>query len=236
MGFQFKQFTIDDKGCGMPVSTDGVLLGAWADVSQAQRVLDLGCGSGLLSLMCAQRSNAEIQAIDIDQGAINATTANISASPWPERVQCQLISAQSLAATHQSFDHIICNPPYFQSGLKSQQSARATARHSDSLPFAELAKAISQLLAQTGKVSVIVPTDAQPHLTKHFSTVGLQLTAQVAVSSVTTKNPQRQLLQFMHKASSALTQPLKSELTITDPSGNYTLDFIKLTKSFYLKL
>ncbi len=86
MAFSFKAFHIEDYGCGMPVSTDGVLLGAWAPLTGAKRVLDIGAGSGLLSLMAAQRSEAEILAVELDSSAAHASRANFKASPWASRL------------------------------------------------------------------------------------------------------------------------------------------------------
>ena len=87
MPFTFKQFHIDDNRCGMPVSTDGVLLGAWAPLSQAQTILDIGAGSGLLSLMAAQRSQAKITAIELDDQAALDCQHNFNASAWSDRLE-----------------------------------------------------------------------------------------------------------------------------------------------------
>ena len=70
--FKFKQFTVFHDRSSLKVGTDAVLLGAWAEVSEAKRILDIGTGSGVIALMLAQRSNAQIDAIDIDAGKLNA--------------------------------------------------------------------------------------------------------------------------------------------------------------------
>lgn len=113
MPFSFKQFHIDDSQCGMPVSTDGVLLGAWAPLIAADTVLDIGAGSGLLSLMVAQRSQAKITAIELDHGAAIDCQYNFNQSPWTKRLTLIPCSIQQYCASTVTprFDHIICNPP-----------------------------------------------------------------------------------------------------------------------------
>lgn len=86
MAFTFKQFHIDDLNCGMPVSTDGVILGAWSPLSQAQQILDIGAGSGLLSLMAAQRSLGRITAVELEEKAAAACLYNMVQSPWADRL------------------------------------------------------------------------------------------------------------------------------------------------------
>ena len=119
MPFTFKLFHVDDSRCGMPVSTDGVLLGAWAPLVQAKTILDIGAGSGLLSLMAAQRSLAKITAIELDTDAALDCQQNFNASTWPERLEVICCDIQTYSQTcnraeqGKQFEHIICNPPYF---------------------------------------------------------------------------------------------------------------------------
>ena len=128
--FHFKQFNIDDTLCAMKVGTDGVLLGAWADVSEAGRILDAGCGSGLIALMVAQRNaKARITAIDIDEGAINQSVVNVQASPWAERIEVLLADLRTYSLD-EHYDHIVSNPPFFNEALFSPTEQRAVARHS----------------------------------------------------------------------------------------------------------
>ena len=118
--FKFKQFTVNHDKCAMKVGVDGVTLGAWADVSSAKKVLDVGCGSGLISLMVAQRCNAQIIAIDIDSQSIIQAAENVDNSPWKDRIKIQHISLQDLAEVNScGFDVIISNPPYFINSLKN---------------------------------------------------------------------------------------------------------------------
>ncbi|MEE1063834.1 MAG: methyltransferase, partial [Paludibacteraceae bacterium] len=145
--FQFKQFTIDQSLCAMKVGTDGVTLGGVADVEKARRVLDIGCGTGLLCLMTAQRNGtAEIVGIDIDEDAVRGATQNCEASKWAGRISRVGKSLQEFVeAAPSAFDKIITNPPYFEDSLKAPKASRTLARHTDSLPFSELASSASTL-------------------------------------------------------------------------------------------
>ena len=118
--FRFKQFTVFHDKCAMKVGADGVTLGAWADITNAKKMLDIGCGSGLIALMVAQRSNAEITAIDIDNQSVIQSTINVENSPWKERIIIRQISLQDFAeCTSEKFDVIISNPPFFRNSLKN---------------------------------------------------------------------------------------------------------------------
>ncbi len=239
MPFTFKQFHVDDSHCGMPVSTDGVLLGAWAPLSQAKTILDIGAGSGLLSLMAAQRSEAVIQALEIDPMAAQDCQHNIDQSPWGERIK--LIQADLLQwypGVPTQFDHILCNPPYFDNGPQSQCSKRAQARHTDSLAFDQLLSAIKQLLAPTGKASLILPNASLGRFLPLLADFELKLIARVDITTAPNKAPQRHLLCLSHGVSSAEPgEAIEAEhLSIRDASGAYSEAMIALTQAFYLKL
>ncbi|WP_300582122.1 methyltransferase, partial [uncultured Pseudoalteromonas sp.] len=135
-GFVFKQFTVTQTRAAMKVSTDGILLGAWADVSGAKHILDIGTGTGLLALMAKQRMpDAKVSAIEIDSDACNDARDNFAASPWPD-INLFEGAVQSFSAA-EPFDAIITNPPYFNASLKGDNHARNTARHTDGLSFSE---------------------------------------------------------------------------------------------------
>ncbi|ACJ30885.1 Conserved hypothetical O-methyltransferase [Shewanella piezotolerans WP3] len=241
MPFSFKQFHIDDRRCGMPVSTDGVLLGAWAPLSNSKNILDIGAGSGLLSLMAAQRSKANITAIELDENAALDCQSNFNLSPWSKRLTLLTRSIQQFCTTAKkhSFDHIICNPPYFDNGPQSNSALRATARHTDSLSFDELLTAISSLLSPAGQASLILPITGANQLLQQLEQHQLTCQHAVLVASVEGKKPNRQLLLITpcrsNFANQATTHPV-SNLVIRNTDGHYSDDFILLSKSFYLKL
>ncbi len=236
MAFTFKQFHIDDLHCGMPVSTDGVILGAWAPLTAAKRILDIGAGSGLLSLMAAQRSAAQITCVELDEKAAQACHYNLAQSPWPARfelVQMDIRDMCTQALYQAQFDHIICNPPYFEHGPKAQNAQRAMARHTDSLSFAHLLEAIHLCLAPKGLASLILPVPSLTRFMDCLESSSLNLVEQVLIKSVASKAANRVLLLL---SASKRGSYQHSEFTILGSDGRYTQQMVELTKDFYLKL
>lgn len=135
-GFTFKQFHINHNRCAMKVGTDGILLGAWANIDGARRILDIGTGSGLVALMLAQRSSADvnIMGLELDEAAAAQAADNVQASPWPQKVAIQQGALQQYIAPE--FDLIVSNPPYYSHGQDFADAARAQARHTGSLTLA----------------------------------------------------------------------------------------------------
>ncbi len=231
MPFTFKQFHVDDSQCGMPVSTDGVLLGAWAPLEQARRVLDIGTGSGLLALMAAQRSDADIQAVEPEPAAATQAAANFAASPWVRRLQLWQGPIQAFEAEG-PFDAILCNPPYFTSGERSaRSSARAQARHVDSLDYADLVTALVRLLASDGHASLILPWDRVPVLLAEANEQGLHAHRICQVRTRAHKAPNRGLLWLGKSPAEADTE----QLCIHGDQG-YSSEYRRLTQDFYLKM
>lgn len=229
--FKFKQFHIEGGESGMPVSTDGVLLGAWSFQNTPATILDIGTGTGLLTLMCAQRfPDSQIEAIDIDKHAYDAAQTNIAASPWANRIA--LRQADILTHNHEhSFDGIICNPPYFNSGELSQHAQRATARHTHTLNHQHLAQAVFQLLSASGTASFILPVTEGEQFINIAGQSGLHLSRLCRVKPTLAK-PVNRLLFELKKDHSSCHQ---TELIVRNEMG-YTEAFIALTRSFYLKM
>jgi len=176
--FRFKQFTIHQERCAMKVGTDGVLLGAWANVKEAQRILDVGTGTGLIALMLAQRTAhqttpAQIDAIEIDEAASQQARENVTNSPWPERVQVYHYALQEyMTRSINPYDLIIANPPFFEKAHKAANPARSLARHNDTLTHDDLLDAACQLLTAKGCLSVIYPTEIAQHFLTRADTYG----------------------------------------------------------------
>lgn len=233
--FQFKQFSIEQHGCGMPVSTDGVLLGAWAKVHG--RILDIGTGTGLLSLMCAQRHpNSQITAIELDEGAYQAALKNVAASAWQQQIQ--VIHADILSHPFQSaFDSIICNPPYFNAGESSKVQARATARHTNTLSHSDLLKACAKLLTSDGDANFILPKVEGENFIEIATQLGFYVRQRCEIHS-TEQKPCQRLLICLNKVKSAQKEAQATETTklIIQENQKYTADFVQLTRDFYLKM
>lgn len=220
----------------MKVGTDGVLLGAWATANQTSgNLLDIGCGSGLISLMLAQRfPEATIDAIDLDEGAYIQTKENASLSAFEQRIQVFHQSLNAYAATcTKTYDLIVSNPPYFINSLKAPDLKRNLARHTDSLSVDDLIHDSAPLLKPNGKLALVLPYEQMSALETAIARENLFFQRITAVIPVVGGAPKRLLAEIGREK---LTQPEVSELTIEISRHQYTEDYINLTKDFYLKM
>ncbi|AXY01888.1 tRNA1(Val) (adenine(37)-N6)-methyltransferase [Vibrio alfacsensis] len=230
-GFNFKQFSIHGGESGMPVSTDGVLLGAWVQCPPRSNILDIGTGTGLLALMCAQRfPDVVITALDIESTAVEAARNNFELSPWSNRLRVIHSDINQFEPTH-LFHRIICNPPYFNSGEQSKQSQRATARHTNTLKHGELLKRCYTLLDKTGKANFVLPITEGEQFIAMAKADGWYLSRICRVQSSQKKPVHRLLFELSKQACD--TQ--ESHLVIHSNEG-YSEDFTQLTREFYLKM
>ena len=250
--FRFKQFEIEQDRCAMKVGTDGVLLGAWAQ--GGCRILDIGSGTGLISLMMAQRfPEAEVVGIDMDADACGQARENVMASPFRDRVEiecCRLqdfgadgcaletaglkAGALETAADLKSagvFDAIVSNPPFFVDSLKNPDSKRTMARHTDSLPFRDLFTGVKRLLSDDGIFSAIVPVEVVEQFVAESCILGFYLIRKCGVKTVERKQPKRFMLSFAkHRIS-----PYEEHVEImVDSQGNRSEWYRKITEEFYL--
>ena len=209
----------------MKVGTDGVLLGAWARVEHCVRILDMGTGTGLVALMAAQRSSADILAIDLDADAVAQAAENVAASPWSTRIQVMEADARQLDSEF-FFDAILCNPPFFENSLKCPDSARTMARHTDTLSFDELARSAAHLLAPRGELSVVIPYDRAHDMTVSAACSGLFATRQTIVVPVEGGKPKRILMAFTREGAPHAVETL----CIHDAQRNYTPQYVRLVE------
>ncbi len=219
----------------MKVGTDSVLLGAWCPIdTNPNSILDIGAGSGILSLMLAQRSNAQqIDALEIDEGAFEQCVDNFESSPWSDRLFCFHAGLDEFVEEpDERYDLIISNPPFFTEKYKSSNSQRDLARFEEALPFEELVAATSLLLAENGTFAVIIPYKEEKRFVDLCEEVALYPQAITHVRGTATTPVKRSLLAF----SRSKVNFLKTELTLEIQRHQYTPDYIALTKDFYLKL
>lgn len=230
--FKFKQFTIHHDRCAMKVGTDGVLLGAWTDLSESRNILDIGTGTGLIALMLAQRCpQAQIIGIDIDSEAVGQASENMASSPWKERVKADLQNVCSYQPS-MLFDTIVSNPPYFINSLKCPDNQRNTARHTDTLDMPSLVQRTADLLTAEGRFSIILPAEQTEELIQMAEGVGLYPSRHTAVITRPGLSPKRTLMEF-RKTKTAYAM---DELVIELERHVYSQDYIKLTREFYLKM
>ena len=233
--FQFKQFAVKQDRCAMKIGTDGVLLGAWVSVENApQNILDIGAGTGVIALQLAQRSFAEtIDAIEIDDDAYEQCTDNFENSPWADRLFCYHASIQEFVSEmDEKYDLVISNPPFYSEDYKTENNPRDTARFTDALPFEHLAISAAHLLSENGIFAVILPKKEEAHFIALALKSKLYPKRICRVKGTPTSEVKRSLLEFTFQE----TEPELETLIIETSRHNYTEDYTKLVKEFYLKM
>lgn len=240
--FRFKQFVVRHDKCAMKVGTDSVLLGAWCQANKPKTILDIGSGSGLLSLMMAQRfRNTSITGVEIDKNAYLQSVENAQKSTWSKQISFVNSSIQSFVKqSNVSYDLIISNPPFFRSGLASATKERTIARSTASLQFIDLLKSVDNLLTPTGSFSLILPyTTGLFFLDLAEQSFNLQCHDMCYVCPRKQQLANRLLMSFRKKNdvsnNSNNVYLQMSTLNIREAHGNsYTKQYIELTRDFYL--
>jgi tRNA1Val (adenine37-N6)-methyltransferase len=234
--FRFKQFTIQQEKCAMKVGTDGVLLGAWAPVAHnPYNVLDIGAGTGLISLMVAQRTYAEqIDGIEIDADAHEQCVENFEASPWGDRLFCYHANLDDfMEEWEEEYDLIVSNPPFYTEDYTSGNEQRDQARFAQSLPFEDLAEASGILLSENGVLAVILPYKEEARFRLLALEEGLYPFKITRVKGTPDSEIKRSLLAFSRFETNDITI---DELIIETARHQYTPEYIQLTQNFYLKM
>ncbi|MBR9919280.1 MAG: methyltransferase [Bacteroidetes bacterium] len=236
--FQFKNFSLQQTNTAQRIGTDSVLFGAWVDLCGAKKVLDVGSGSGILSLMAAQRfPNICIDALEPDPGSLTDAKANATASPWADSIQ---LFDEKLQVFYpgRKYDHIISNPPFFSGGLRHSAKAKANARHTDRLPFEELISNVDRLLADDGKFSLILSIQEvnrfKELIPNRVEAPFLSLERECLVKPTKNKAPHRSLMTFSREAVGCKSE----EITLLQSQipNDFTEEFSRLTAEFYLNV
>ena len=232
--FRFQQFLVRHDRCAMKVGTDGVLLGAWA--RGGEHILDIGTGTGLIALMMAQRyQQATVDAVEIDTEACGQARENVDDSPFANRIHviCNSIQHFAMEEDRQKvYDAIVSNPPYFENALKNPDKGRLVARHSDTLPFSELFKAVKLLLAEEGEFSVVIPTEYRGRLEEEALLQGFSLSRICAIKT-TPRKPERRFLLAFRQHPSAI---IEENVGILELQPNVRSEWYEnITKDFYIK-
>lgn len=230
--FIFKQFTIYQGRSAFKVGTDGVLLGAYTDLTGVRSILDIGSGTGLISLMLAQRCDAEITAIEPDHESFIQTCENVSRCPWHERIKVKHTDLQNFDQKQEKFDLIVTNPPYFFDSLKSPDPRKSIARHNDSLTSAEILEGVLKFMREDGHLQLILPYVEGNVFIAEANKYGLYCNSILKIKSLPTAEISRLILTL----SKSKKKPVESFLTIEHGRRHeFTEEYINLTKEFYLK-
>lgn len=228
--FRFKQFELSNSLSAMKINTDGVLLGAWTDATGRKSILDVGTGTGIIAIMLAQRnSDALITAIDIDEYSAKEAAINAGNCPWKKRIKVAHTDFK-LLSTENKYDLIVSNPPYFDNGIKATDVSRATARHNDTLDYAELISLSSEMLTDSGALSLIAPYSRLEDIMYSAELAKLFVSHQTDVYN----KPSGSAIRVMIELSKEPSPKITDSIAIYADNGGYTAEYVELTKDFYM--
>jgi tRNA1Val (adenine37-N6)-methyltransferase len=230
--FNFKRFTIYQDRSAFKVGTDGVLLGAAVEIKGAKRILDIGSGTGLIAIMLAQRSDADIVAIEPDHDSFLQTCDNTDRCPWNSRIKVENTKLQDFRPASTKFDLIVSNPPFFSDSLKNPDPRRSSARHNDSLTSEDLLEGVLRLMNEGGFLEVIMPYAEGNVFIAEAQAFGLYCNSILKIRPLPTSEIRRLILRFSKR------QIKVSEKILTIEQGKryeFTEEYKNLTRDFYLK-
>ena len=229
--FTFKQFTVNQGKSAFKVGTDGVLLGACADVSGAGKILDIGTGTGLIALMIAQRCNAQITAIEPDHESFTECCENINRSPWKDRVTAIESTLQDFRSDVK-YDLIVTNPPYFSGSLVSTDPRKSSARHDITLSSSDILRSLNELLSEDGHLQLILPYAEGNIFIAEAAEHGYYCQDILKIRPLPTSEIRRLILRFGRKR----IRPAEKFLTIEyGRRQEFSEEYKRLTGDFYLK-
>jgi tRNA1Val (adenine37-N6)-methyltransferase len=228
--FRFKRFTICDDQASMKLGTDAVLLGAWANVQDANYALDIGTGCGIIAIMLAQRTSAtRIDAVELQAPDAEQAQENVLRSPWSNRISIWQHDVRTFE-TKIRYDVIVSNPPYFSRSLLPPKSARSHVRHDLMLNADDLVQSVLRLLSPAGKFSVILPPGEASIFISRANATGLVLLRHTKFFTRSSKPQERSLMEFGFTGAG----PVEETLLLLDENERTTGEYQRLTNAFYL--
>jgi tRNA1Val (adenine37-N6)-methyltransferase len=243
--FRFKQFCVRQSFSAMKVNTDGVLLGAWVSLDKAGsecRVLDIGTGTGVISLILAQRLSGQntinsffVEAIDVDKLSSEEAAYNFSCSPWHEKLLSEWISLQDYYQENgeKKFDIIVSNPPFFTGSLKAPGRRRSVARHNDDLPYELIIRSSYGMLKDSGVLAVVLPAEESEIFISCARKEKMTLERLCKIKTLSDRKEKRYLMEFALTGETLAVR--EEQLVIQEIAGKeFTPQYKNLTKDFYL--
>lgn len=230
--FRFKMFQVDHSKTTMKVGTDGVLLGAWLNIHQAQTILDIGTGCGVIALMMAQRSAAttKIDAVEIEKVDAAQAVENICNSPWPDKVDVHCLPIQNFRPATK-YDLIVSNPPFFHDSYQPPDVRRRQSRHGDTLGHRDLIDGVCRLLDETGTFNIILPPVEAQQFVSLAKENRLHLTRRSFFKTRANKPPERWLMEFSQRSGTIY----EDEVLLYSSGDEWSEQYRTLTQDFYLR-
>jgi len=220
----------------MKVCTDACLFGAvvadkiYREQNNVSNLLDIGAGTGLLSLQVAQKTTATIDSVEIDKAAFEQAGQNYDNAPWSERLNILNIDVLNYISENK-YDCIISNPPFFEGDLKSENIKKNAAKHDTALTLEQLLGVIDQHLAPKGYFAILLPYQRVDYFITIAAAANYGLQEQLLIRHTESHPYFRGILFFSLSA----TQTITHQLSIKDPTGNYSSEFKHLLKDYYLQ-
>ena len=231
--FHFKQFSLHHHRSSMKVGTDAIILAVWADVDSADSILDIGSGSGIISMLLASRCNARIHAVETDKASVEESTDNFRNSKFNTRLSVQKEGFVEYANhCSERYDLIVSNPPFFTNhSFKPKEESRKNARHADTLGFEQLCNGVSKLMKPTGKFCLVLPESERQYFLKTASLIGLHIQKQLNIFPIRKLPANRVNLQVgFQKPKEILTE----NYCIRENDFTFTAQHINLLKDYYI--
>lgn len=232
--FQFKQFIVHQEHAAMKVTTDACVFGAWArqqisPSSNPQRLLDIGCGTGLLSFMLAQDTTLMIDAVERNEDALKDAAKNINSNQLQERIQL-IYSDIKIFQPEYQYDYIICNPPFFKNDLKSPNNNINLARHEDELDIHDIMQVLKSLMKADGKAFLLQPYYRWEEVKATIANAGFFIERETLFRHQADKTPIRVMFSITRTPQATQINALR----LKDINGNYTDEIKQLLAPYYL--
>ncbi len=230
--FSFRQFSLHHHQSTMKVGMDAIILGVWTGISKQAHVLDIGTGSGIISLILASRGVNSIVAIDIDKPSVDESNQNFAKSLWASQLNAQNTSLQEfMLSAQKKFDLIISNPPFFLDGVLSASERLSYARHAKSLTYRDLVEGVNILLTDEGVFSVVLPYKTAQDFITVANEYKLYIKRKMIIFPRRGMTPNRINMEF---SKNPLHNPKLEMLSIREESNEFSNEYLQLTNAYYL--